>query len=53
MSKKEEIAVFLFDPEKKDYYTTTQVKKLMTEIKTQLNKKKYITVIITETEIDV
>jgi GTP1/Obg family GTP-binding protein len=53
MSKKEEIAVFLFDPEKKDYYTATQVRKLMTEIKSQLTKKKYIKVIISENDNDV
>jgi GTP1/Obg family GTP-binding protein len=53
MSKKDEIAVFLFDPEKKEYYTTTQARKLLNEIKSQLNKKKYITVIISETDNDV
>jgi hypothetical protein len=50
MNSKNEIAIYLFDPEKKDYYTATQMRKLMTEVKSQLNKRKHITVIVVETD---
>jgi TolB-like protein len=47
--KKDEIAVFSFDPEKKDYITRSMLDKLLREIKTNLSKNIPITVVLTET----
>jgi len=47
--KKDEIAVYTFDPEKKDYVTRSLCEKLLKEIKSNLSKNKPITVVLTET----
>jgi hypothetical protein len=47
--KKGEIAVYTFDPEKKEYITRSMLEKLLKEIKTNLSKNIPITVVLTET----
>lgn len=51
--KKDEIAVFLFDPEKKDNLTRYALEKLLKEIKNNLAKNIPITVVLTETKTNV
>ena len=46
--KKDEIAVFTFDPEKKDYVIRSSLEKLLKEIKSNLSKNKNIVVTISE-----
>lgn len=48
--KKDEIAIFLFDPEKKDYLTRAACQKLLKEIMSNIQKNKPITVIVKETD---
>lgn len=47
--KKDEIAVYKFDPEKKEYVTRSLCEKLLKDIKSNLSKNKLITVVLTET----
>ena len=51
--KKDEIAVYSFDPEKKEYVTRSLCEKLLKEIKANLAKNKPITVALTETNTNV
>ncbi len=46
--KKDEIAVFTFDPEKKDYVIRASLEKLLKEIKSNLSKNKNIVVTVSE-----
>lgn len=46
--KKDEIAVYTFDPEKKDYVIRSACEKLLKEIKSNLSKNKKIIVTVSE-----
>ena len=46
--KDKEIAVYEFDPEKKDYVIRSHCEKLLKDIKSNLSKNKKIKVILTE-----
>jgi hypothetical protein len=48
--KKDEIAIFIFDPEKKDNITRYALEKMLKEIKSQLSKNKIISVVIAEAD---
>jgi hypothetical protein len=51
--KKDEIAVYSFDPEKKEYVTRSLCEKLLKEIKSNLARNRPITVVLTETTTNV
>lgn len=46
--KKDEIAIYAFDPEKKDYVIRAACEKLLKEIRSNLSKNKTIIVTISE-----
>lgn len=46
--KKDEIAVFIFDPEKKEQFTRITYDKLIKEIKVNLSKNKPVLVTLSE-----